>query len=57
MPPKTHSTMNARDAAKYLRVSRFTLSKLAKQGKLTSYRTPGGQTRYSIRELSRLRLK
>ena len=57
MSPKTHTTMNAKDAAKYLGVSRFSLSKLVRQGKLTGYKTPGGQARYSIRELNRLRLK
>ena len=55
MAQKTHDTMSAKRAARYLRVTQFTLSKLARQGKLTSYRTPGGQMRYSIADLNRLR--
>lgn len=55
MAQKTHDTMSAKRAARYLRVKQFTLSKLARQGKLTSYRTPGGQMRYSIADLNRLR--
>ena len=55
MPPKTHDTMNAKQAAKYARKSQLTLAMLARQGKLTTYRTPGGQVRYLIVELNRLR--
>ena len=55
MPPKTHDTMNAKQAAKYARKSQLTLAMLARQGKLTTYRTPSGQVRYSIAELNRLR--
>jgi len=55
MPPRTHDTMNAKDAARYTRKSRLTLAFLARQGQLTTYRTPGGQVRYSIVELNRLR--
>jgi len=55
MATTTHDTMSAREAARYLRVTQFTLSKLARQGKLPRYRTPGGQVRYKIADLNRLR--
>jgi excisionase family DNA binding protein len=40
--------LTAREAAQYLRVSLFTLSKIEKQGLLTPFRTPGGHRRYSV---------
>ena len=46
------SLMTAREAAKYLRVSMFTLSKIESDGGLVPYRTPGGHRRYSLRMLN-----
>ena len=46
------SLMTAREAAKYLRVSMFTLSKMESNGGLAPYRTPGGHRRYSLRMLN-----
>lgn len=44
--------MTAKEAAKYLRVSMFTLSKIENEGGLVPYRTPGGHRRYSLRMLN-----
>ncbi len=44
--------MTAKEAAKYLRVSMFTLSKIESDGGLVPYRTPGGHRRYSLRMLN-----
>jgi excisionase family DNA binding protein len=44
--------MTAREAARYLRVSMFTLSKIENDGALVPYRTPGGHRRYSLRMLN-----
>jgi excisionase family DNA binding protein len=44
--------LTAKEAAKYLRVSMFTLSKIERQGGLAPYRTPGGHRRYSLRMLN-----
>ncbi len=44
--------MTAKEAAKYLRVSMFTLSKIEDEGGLVPYRTPGGHRRYSLRMLN-----
>ena len=46
------SLMTAKEAARYLRVSMFTLSKIDKEGGLVPYRTPGGHRRYSLRMLN-----
>jgi hypothetical protein len=40
--------MTAKEAAKYLRESMFTLSKIESKGGLVPYRTPGGHRRYSL---------
>jgi len=45
--------MTAKEAARYLRVSMFTLSKIERVGGLVPYRTPGGHRRYSLRMLNR----
>jgi len=45
--------MTAKEAARYLRVSMFTLSKIESQGGLVPYRTPGGHRRYSLKILNR----
>ena len=45
--------MTAKEAARYLRVSMFTLSKIEREGGLVPYRTPGGHRRYSLRMLNR----
>ena len=47
------SLMTAKEAARYLRVSMFTLSKIENIGGLAPYRTPGGHRRYSLRMLNR----
>ena len=47
------SIMTAKEAARYLRVSMFTLSKIERKGGLVPYRTPGGHRRYSLRMLNR----
>ena len=44
--------MTAKEAARYLRVSMFTLSKMESDGGLAPYRTPGGHRRYSLRMLN-----
>ena len=44
--------MTAKEAARYLRVSMFTLSKIERAGGLIPYRTPGGHRRYSRRMLN-----
>lgn len=46
------SLMTAKEAARYLRVSMFTLSKIENEGGLVPYRTPGGHRRYSLRMLN-----
>ena len=43
--------LNAREAAEYLRVSLFTLSRIEREGGLVPFRTPGGHRRYSLRML------
>ena len=45
--------ITAKEAARYLRVSMFTLSKMESDGGLMPYRTPGGHRRYSIRMLNK----
>jgi excisionase family DNA binding protein len=44
--------LTAKEAAKYLRVSLFTLSRIEKEGHLLPFRTPGGHRRYSIHMLN-----
>ena len=43
--------LNAREAAQYLRVSLFTLSRIEREGGLVPFRTPGGHRTYSMRML------
>ena len=45
--------LTAKEAARYLRVSMFTLSKIERVGGLSPYRTPGGHRRYSVRMLNK----
>jgi excisionase family DNA binding protein len=52
MDEKMVSLMTAKEAAKYLRVSQFTLDKIEREGGLIPYRTPGGHRRYSLRMLN-----
>ncbi len=52
MASKRANLMNSREAAKYLRVSQFTLDKIERAGGLIPYRTPGGHRRYSLRMLN-----
>ena len=53
MARKRTGLMTAREAAKYLRVSQFTLDKIERAGGLVPYRTPGGHRRYSVRMLNK----
>lgn len=43
--------LTAKEAAHYLRVSLFTLSKIEAEGGLVLFRTPGGHRRYSLEML------
>jgi excisionase family DNA binding protein len=47
------NVMTAKEAARYLRVSMFTLGKIEREGGLAPYRTPGGHRRYSLKMLNR----
>jgi excisionase family DNA binding protein len=40
--------LTAKEAAAYLRVSLFTLSRIEREGNLVPFRTPGSHRRYSI---------
>lgn len=50
---KRASLLTAKEAAKYLRISLFTLSKIERAGGLDPYRTPGGHRRYSLRMVNK----
>jgi excisionase family DNA binding protein len=52
MARKRVGLMTAKEAAKYLRVSQFTLDRIERAGGLVPYRTPGGHRRYSVRMLN-----
>jgi hypothetical protein len=43
--------LTAREAADYLEVSLYALSKIESEGGLTPFRTPGGHRRYSLKML------
>ena len=45
--------LTAREAADYLRISLFTLSRIEREGLLNPFRTPGGHRRYSLEMLNR----
>jgi excisionase family DNA binding protein len=51
VPDERMTLLNAREAAQYLRVSLFTLSRIEREGGLVPFRTPGGHRRYSMRML------
>ena len=53
MAGKRVGLMTAKEAAKYLRVSQFTLDKIERAGGLVPYRTPGGHRRYNVRMLNK----
>ena len=53
MAGKRAGLMTAKEAAKHLRVSQFTLDKIESAGGLSSYRTPGGHRRYNVRMLDK----
>ena len=53
MARKMVGLMTAREAARYLRVSQFTLDKIERAGGLVPYRTPGGHRRYNVRMLNK----
>jgi len=44
--------LTAREAASYMRISLFTLSKIEREGALVPFRTPGGHRRYSLAMLN-----
>ena len=44
--------LTAREAARYLRVSLFTLNKIERQGRIVPFRTPGGHRRYNVAMLN-----
>jgi excisionase family DNA binding protein len=44
--------MTAKEAAKYLRVSMLTLSRIEREGGLVPYHTSGGHRRYSVKMLN-----
>jgi predicted site-specific integrase-resolvase len=46
------TVLKAKEAAKYLRVSLFTLNRIERQGLLVPIRTPGGHRRYTIEMLN-----
>ena len=46
------NVLTAKEAARYLRVSMFTMSNIESQGGLVPYRTPGGHRRYSLKMLN-----
>ena len=43
--------LTAKEAAKYLRISLFTLARIEKRGTLVPFRTPGGHRRYNFQML------
>jgi predicted site-specific integrase-resolvase len=45
--------LTAKEAAEFLHVSMFTLSKIEREGDLVPFRTPGGHRRYSMDMLRR----
>ena len=47
--------LTAKEAAKYLRVSLYTLKEIESEGGLTPFRTPGGHRRYSLKMLEEYR--
>jgi excisionase family DNA binding protein len=49
---KPKSLLTAKEAARYLRISLLTLSKIEKEGHIVPFRTPGGHRRYSIEMLN-----
>ena len=53
MAKKRTNLMTAKEAAKYLHVSQFTLAKIERAGGLQPYRTPGGHRRFSLRMLNK----
>jgi excisionase family DNA binding protein len=52
MAEERMNLLTAKEAARYLRVSMFTLSKIEREGGLVPYRTPGGHRRYSLQMLN-----
>jgi excisionase family DNA binding protein len=51
MTNKGMTILTAKEAAEYLRVSLYTLSKMESEGGLVPFRTPGGHRRYSLKML------
>lgn len=52
MEAERHTLMTAKEAARYLRVSLLTLSKIEREGRIVPFRTPGGHRRYSLEMLN-----
>ena len=50
---KKQPLKTAREAAKYLRVSQFTLDKIVNSGAMRPFHTPGGHRRFSVAMLNR----
>jgi excisionase family DNA binding protein len=46
--------LNINEASKYLNVSKSTLRRWEKEGKIKSFRTPGNHRRYDIIELKKI---
>lgn len=40
--------LTAKEAARFLHISLFTLNRIEKQGRIMPFRTPGGHRRYSL---------
>lgn len=51
MTDEEMTILTAKEAAEYLRVSLYTLSKMESEGGLVPFRTPGGHRRYSLKML------
>jgi excisionase family DNA binding protein len=49
------TVITAKEAARYLRVSMLTLSRIEREGGLVPYRTPGGHRSYKLLRHIRLR--
>jgi hypothetical protein len=54
MARKENRLTTAKEAAKYLRVSMFTLSKIEREGGLVPYRTPGRESVSSLGHTGRV---
>ena len=53
MAKKRTNLMTTKEAARYLRISRFTLDKIVQGDGIRPFRTPGGHRRFSLRMLNK----